>query len=114
MDTDIYPLITNRNQFVIDYSIKSKWDRIPQYVIEQCGLYDNQIGRWCLTGKLFDHIESYKTLDGRYVLVNSPYYPPNKEEKLLELGWVRYINLYAPESIQSSTYIFVADARTRR
>ena len=43
-----------------------------------------------------DHLELYKTKDKKYLLVNSPYCPSDKDEKeLLEFGFQTYPNLYA-------------------
>ena len=94
-------IIDNRNNFVGEFNIKSHY-RIPQYMRRKC---EQMLDR--NTKRKIDHTETYKTHDNKCVIVNSPYYVTDDDEKaLLDLGFVKYKPLY---TIGAKTYIYITN-----
>lgn len=92
-------IIDNRNEFIKEFNIASYY-RMPKYMIRQYGyLMDRN------KSNFFDHIETYKTLDNKCIIVNSPYYTPVETETFLKnLGYTEYKPLYG---IDKKTFIYV-------
>lgn len=92
-------LIVNRNNFIPEFDIKSYY-RMPKYMLKK---YETMLD---MNSKYkIDHIETYKTKDNRCVIVNSPYFMTEEDEKaLLELGYVKYKPLYRRGSM---SYIYI-------
>ena len=94
-------IIDNRNNFVGDFNIKSYY-RMPQYMTRKC---ESMLDR--NTKLKIDHTETYKTHDNKCVIVNSPYYVTEDDEKaLLDMGFVKHKPLY---TIGAKTYIYVTN-----
>jgi hypothetical protein len=112
-DPNNYPhfIINNRNQFVEDYRIKCYYRRMPKYVSHASGQYsDYNTHRY--DTQVYDHLEYYKTIDNRYVVVISPYWlSEENRQKLIEIGWTPYNNMYRDDNC--STMVFVIPMRRR-
>jgi len=94
-------IIDNRNNFVTEFGIKAYY-RMPSYMIRK---HEKMLDR--NTKYKIDHTETYKTHDNKCVIVNSPYYVTEEDEKaLLELGYVKYKPLYVNGA---KTYIYVTN-----
>lgn len=109
-------IIDNRNDFIKEFNIKSRY-RFPQYMWKKYGVFTDRhwvdekatLGKWIIPPMnkrcKLDHIEIYKTRDNKCVIVNSPYSVSEaEEEKILELGYVKYKPLY---NSMATTYIHI-------
>lgn len=105
-------IIDNRNEFIKDFDIKSRY-RLPQYMKKKHGYSVDRNWEDEKERKLnvfyqpkrckLDHVEIYKTKDNRCVMVNSPYCVSEAEEaKILEMGYTKYKPLY---NSMATTYI---------
>jgi hypothetical protein len=93
-----YDVIRNRNNFINDYNIKGKChsDRVGTYVhfLRRKGWHN---------GYRLDHIESYDMIDGRILIVNSPYGESQEQDVMaINDGWTKIYRLYSPGG---TTYI---------
>lgn len=94
-------IIDNRNNFIPEFNIKAYY-RMPKYMTRKCEKIVDLNTKYKI-----DHIETYKTRDNKCVIVNSPYFVTDQEEKdLLELGYVKYKPIY---STSAKTYVYVTD-----
>jgi hypothetical protein len=90
--------IDNRNDFVTEYNINSYY-KMPSYMLRR---FENIFAG---DGQLYDHKETYKTRDGKCVIVISPYYVTEEgDKKLTEMGFVKYKPLYGDGT---TTYVLV-------
>lgn len=85
----------NRNKFIVDYNIAHK----PRGSLVQFAriAYDiRQLVHEVNKHDYFDHLEEYRTVDGKYILIVSPYaITPDGREVLTELGFQQIYNLYS-------------------
>lgn len=89
----------NRNDFVTEFGIKGHY-KMPQYMHKRL---EHLMDRNDFVK--IDHIETYKTMDNKCVIVNSPYYVIQQDEDaLLSKGYVKYKPLYNNDAV---TFIYV-------
>lgn len=86
-------IIQNRNKFIEEFNIQKVCTKSPKYIYK---LIDKNLNE----NKQLDHIEIYKTNDGKYILISSPYI--ELTEEYIENGWTQIYNLYTNDSY---TYI---------
>ena len=94
----------NRNKFVEEFNISHsmRGKKKPNYINEKMDR----------NGKLnLDHGEVYKTIDGDYVLMVSPYGECDDEE-YAKAGWVKYYRCY--NHCTANTYIQVVEKKQRK
>mgnify|MGYP003331989984 CR=1 FL=1 len=106
-------VVENRNRFALEYNLAPNQPRdYPQKLWLDKNFRDFD----------FDHFEAYKTRDGKWVIINSPYdYSGNLAEnekrdiKFACLGLKKIYPLYAPGTSGSTTYVrVIEDARSHR
>lgn len=87
---DYKDLFENRNKFVADYNIRHK----SCGSLIQFSHIANGIRR---TNEMyFDHMEKYRSTDGKYIIIVSPYANPQKAQEVLgSLGFQQIYNLYS-------------------
>lgn len=108
-------IVENRNRFAIEYNLSIKQNR--DYPLKLDLYNPSKFFSSC-----FDHREYYKTRDGKWVILNSPYDNSRDAEentrrdmKLACLGFKKIYSLYHPGTSGSTTYVRVIDdARSHR
>lgn len=97
-------VIENRNRFAIEYNLAPKQ---PEHYPLKLWLDKNNM---CFD---FDHFEAYKTRDGKWVCINSPYMESeDRDIKFACLGLKKIYPLYYGSAV---TYVRVIDdARSHR
>ncbi len=84
---DLMKIVSNRNRLVQDYKIVQFVDKnkVPAYVYNH-----TRVG-----GLKFDHTEFYKTEQGEWFIVNSPYGVSEADViKLKSAGWTHIYQVY--------------------
>jgi len=103
MDEDANRVIENRNEFVESHGIKSGCSKSLKYVWNFLHTLDKDS-----KDIHFDHTEVYKTDDGRFIILNSPY--GNYDEPCKEKGWIKEKELY-PGANSYSKYFTLEEVK---
>jgi hypothetical protein len=77
-------IVTNRNNFVVEYNIKKNVKKRPIKLLE----YIEKLRK----NNSLDHLESYLTNNNEYIIVNSPYNPDEKAVPDMQKIYNLYFN----------------------
>jgi len=99
-----YSIITNRNNFVVEYDIVSSqsYKKIHHQNIYRY-IEDTKTG---CNLRHIDHVEWYYTKQHEFIVISSPYHPDEEEKKRYEAdGWIEIPIMYGRGTGDVTTYM---------